>query len=127
MGGESAGAEMKRPKSRKPAKPAYSPTYLLTGSILPQVAIREILVRLDKASSVARRIDARQRKLNGDRRRSPVDRLAGLIKGLYNTLDREHGNSQYIHDVRLAERISAMSLAWGRAEDRARIPRSNAG
>jgi hypothetical protein len=64
--------------------------------------IDDILSRLDQASRVARRIDARQRKLDGDHAtgcRSPVLRLAGLIKGIYNTLDRAHGRSQYVDDV----------------------------
>jgi hypothetical protein len=68
------------------------------------MAISDILCRLDQASRVARRIDARQRKLDGDHgtvSRSPALRLAGLIKGIYNTLDREHVNAQYVHDVRM--------------------------
>jgi hypothetical protein len=31
----------------------------------------------------------------------PMLRLAGLIKGIYNTLDREHTNAEYVHDVRM--------------------------
>jgi hypothetical protein len=104
----------KRAKVSKPAEGEYCAGYLLTGSILRQVTISELLERLDKAFLVASRIDARQQKLNGARRRSPVRRLAGLIKGIYNTLDREHGKAAYIHDVRVAKHLSAMSrIQWG--------------
>jgi hypothetical protein len=99
-------------KARKsvPRKPrrhgpnaVYSPVYLHTGAVIRQVEISKILERLDRAFRTARRIDARQRKLEVDRngRRSPTFRLAGVIKGIYNTLDKEHMNAQYVHDVRM--------------------------
>jgi hypothetical protein len=67
----------------------YAPGYIHTGAVVPQVEISKILQRLDEAFYVARGIDARQRKLEGcrDRRRSPVFRLAGRIRGIFKTLD----------------------------------------
>jgi hypothetical protein len=71
------------------------------GAALPWFVIRDVLERMDQASQVARRIDARQRKPDhGKDCRSPVLRLAGLIKGIYSTLDREYCNAQCVHDVR---------------------------
>jgi hypothetical protein len=64
---------------------------------------REISKRLDKAADVARRIDARQQKLDGGHKtasRSPVLRLAGMIRGINNYLDHEHGKSICLDDVR---------------------------
>jgi hypothetical protein len=81
----------------------YAPGYGHTGAVIRQVEISIILERLDKAFRTARRIDARQRKLEAGRdgRHSPTFRLAGVIKGIYNTLDRAHGHAQYVHDVRM--------------------------
>jgi hypothetical protein len=63
----------------KPRKPAVSikvsPGYEYTGAVLRQMAILDILARLDQASRIARRIDAQQ-NLNGDHSRSTVLRLA---------------------------------------------------
>jgi hypothetical protein len=73
------------------------------GAVLSGAVINDILDRLDKASQVARRIGARQQKLDGkhgSKYRAPTHRLAGLIQGIYNTLAREHGEAQYVHDVR---------------------------
>jgi hypothetical protein len=92
------GAESNRNHAALPGEWAYH-----NGGVLSGAAIHDILDRLDKASQVARRIDARQMKLDGSHGkdyRSPVLRLAGLIEGIYNTLDREYGNAQYVHDVR---------------------------
>jgi hypothetical protein len=82
----------------------YAEGYIHTGAVIPQLEISKMLERLDRAFCTARRIDARQRKLEGSRdgRRSPTFRLAGVIKGIYNTLDKVHGNGEYVHDIRLA-------------------------
>jgi hypothetical protein len=91
-------------KARKSVPPSteYAPGYVNTGVVIRQLDISTILERLDKAFCTARRIDARQRSLGVDRdgRRSPTFRLAGLIKGIYETLDNVHGNARYVHDVR---------------------------
>jgi hypothetical protein len=81
----------------------YAPGYVHTGAVIPQLEISKILQRLDKAFCTARRIDARQWKLEGGRggRRSPTFRLAGAIKGIYKTLDKVHGHAEYVHDIRL--------------------------
>jgi hypothetical protein len=81
----------------------YDAVYLNTGVVVPQIEIAKLLERLDQASLTARRIDARQRKANGNhggKYRSPTLRLAGLIKSIYDTLDRVHGEGLYVHDVR---------------------------
>jgi Peptidase S24-like len=94
-------------KSLSPTPIAQTPAPIdkrgFHGVALPWFVLSEILERLDQASEVARRIDARQRKLGGDHAthyRSPVLRLAGLIKGIYSTLDREWGNAKCVDDVR---------------------------
>lgn len=64
---------------------------------------RTLYERVERASEVARQIDARQRKRSGNKKnasRSPILRLAGMISGINRYLDHEHGNSAYVDDVR---------------------------
>jgi hypothetical protein len=64
---------------------------------------RTLYERVERASEVARQIDARQRKRSGNKKnasRSPILRLAGMISGINKYLDHEHGNSAYVDDVR---------------------------
>jgi hypothetical protein len=93
--------EYRLPKHRPNTQ--YAEGYIHTGAVIPQVEISKILQRLDEAFYVARGIDARQRKLEGGQngRRSPVLRLAGRIRGIFNTLDKVHGHAEYVHDIRL--------------------------
>jgi len=70
------------------------------GVAMPSSIIRDLFRRLDEATEIALKIDARETKAGrGLNYRSPVRRLAGKIKGIYNTLDVAYGHAICLDDV----------------------------
>jgi hypothetical protein len=75
------------------------------GAVMRGAAINDILDRLDKASRVARRLSTPTERESDDANvralRASMLKVARMVKGIYNTIDREYGKSQYVHDVRV--------------------------